>query len=382
VKKIATKGRPVKSKSAPGVFLRGDTFWLRYSVGGEQVRVSLDTTDPAEANKIADDLRGRPVVSKKTGKIIGGKTQMDRDSERYRAERLAPPEGDPITTGTANAIRQAINNFQTVMGITDPAKITTAALSEYYKKLKPDPNILEKDKDEVAPWKKSEATAQTYVTKVSTFARWLGYRVKTPKLDDPTTRDVVIPLERVRELIDLAIDPEMKWILMAGFFAGMRRGEIAWARPAWFDFQRMKINIPCPDLVTGWRPKSRRKRSTPLIPDFADLITDKFPEWKKQAYCIRPKVKPGKAIYRFDTRKMFESFAAKHEPELTPHVMRHTYITLMANNPKISIAKLSEFSGDKIATLEKHYIHLDSNADDAAHSFRVETSRSDNPFDY
>ena len=379
MKKIATKGRPAKSKSAPGVFLRGDTFWLRYSVGGEQVRVSLDTTDPMEANRLADELRGRPVIGKKTGKVIGGKTQMDRDSERYQVEKKASGK---FTPGTAKAAGQAIASLQLVMGITDPAKITTTTLLDYYKRLNGSWAAPKGQKVDDS-WKKSEATAQTYVSKVGTFARWMGYRVSTPELPDAPIRDIVIPLPRVKVLIELATDPEMCFVLMAGFYAGMRRGEIAWARPEWFDFGRGKINVPNPDLVTGWRPKSRRKRSTPLIPDFADFITANFPGWKNQAFCLRPEVKPGKAIYRFDYRKMFEAFAAKHAPELTPHVMRHTYITLLANNPRISIAKLSEFSGDRIATLEKHYLHLDSNADDAAESFRVETPlRSDDPFDY
>jgi integrase len=168
------------------------------------------------------------------------------------------------------------------------------------------------------------------------------------------------------ELIDLATDPEMKFILMAGFFAGMRRGEFPWARPAWFDFERGKIKVPCPDLVTKWKPKSRRKRSTPRVPDLADFIKENFPVWKERAYCLRPKVKAGKAIYRFATRKMFEAFAEKPCPELTPHVVRRTYIARLANNPKISIAQLSEFSSDRIATLERHHIHLDSNAENAA----------------
>ena len=234
-KNTPRKGRPVQSKSAPGVFQRGETFWLRYSAGGEQIRISLDTTDPAEANKRADEMRGRPVISKKTGKTIGGKTQMERDSERYQAAKLA--NGD-FTPGTAKAASQSIANFQKVMGISDPAKITSAGLETYYEKLQgvwidPDAPVKKGEKPvKVITWKKAEATAQTYVTKVGAFARWVGYRVSTPKLEDAPTRDLVIPQEKVWELIELATTKEMKFVLMAGFFAGMRRGEIAWARPA------------------------------------------------------------------------------------------------------------------------------------------------------
>ena len=35
------------------------------------------------------------------------------------------------------------------------------------------------------------------------------------------------------------------------------------------------------------------------------------------------------------------------------------------------VAKLSQWTGDRIATLERHYIHLESDADEAAESFKT-----------
>lgn len=49
-----------KSKIAPGanhnLYLRGKNFWCRYSVGGEESRVSLHTTDVKKARKARDEL--------------------------------------------------------------------------------------------------------------------------------------------------------------------------------------------------------------------------------------------------------------------------------------------------------------------------------------
>lgn len=369
IKKSAKTGRPHKSTAAPGVFQRSGVFWLRYSVGGDQIRVSLGTSDPEEAVKRANDRRGLKVASKKTGRILGGKTQIDRDLEKYQAAKLAAKK---FTSGSAKAAAQAVKDFAKVMRITDPVMITTASLEEYYRKIKLP------SEGENGPAPKSEATAQTYTTRVGTFARWCGLRVETPEFPEAPSRDVALSKEKVEELLGKA-EGDVKFVLMCGFLAGMRRGEISWARPSWFDFTRRKINIPNPDLVTGWRPKSRRKRSIPLVPEFAAFIKKEFPDWSDRSFCLRPKVKPGKAIYRFDTRKLFAAFAALHCPELTTHVMRHTFTTILANNPKISIAKLSEFTGDRIATLERHYIHLDSNADEAAESFKVEPKPEDDP---
>jgi integrase len=347
-------GRPAKSTIAPGVFKRGKTYWLRYSAGGEQIRVSLETSDPSEALAKADDLRGRPVQSKATGKIKGGKTLIEIELAKYLERKQKAGE---MKAQFAENVGYAVTHFSEVTKITDPARITKEALKSYYTKAKE---------------LKSVSTAQTYTSRVGTFARGLGYRTDTPKFEEEaTSRDVVIERKKVSELLELATNPELKFILKCGFLAGMRRGEIDMARPSWFDFGRGRINIPSPDTVTGWTPKSGRKRSIPLVPVFADWIQETFPDWSKRAFCLRPKKVKGKAKYRFDARKMFEGFAKKHCPELTPHVMRHTFTSVHANNPRVSIAQLSEWTGDRIATLEKHYIHLEADAEKAAASYLI-----------
>lgn len=346
-------GRPAKSAIAPGVFKRGGNFWLRYSAGGEQIRVSLETSDPSEALAKADELRGRPVVSKTTGKIKGGKTPIEIELAKYLERKQRVGE---MKAQFAENVGYAVTHFREVTGVTDPARITKETLKTYYEKAKR---------------LKSVATAQTYTSRVGTFARGLGYRVDTPKFEEETSsRDVVIERGRIGELIDLAKTDELKFILQGGFLAGMRRGEIDMARPSWFDFGRGRINIPSPDTVTGWTPKSGRKRSIPLVPDFAAWIKETYPDWQTQAFCLRPKKLKGKAKYRFDFRKLFEGFAKTHCPELTPHGMRHTFTSIHANNPAVSIAQLSEWTGDRIATLQKHYIHLEADAEKAAGSYK------------
>ena len=317
-KKVPRRGRPSLSKSAPGVFQRGNTFWLRYSVAGEQVRVSLGTDDPDEANRRAIDQRGRPVISKKSGQIRGGKTELKRALDRYIA---AGGTKGKLGTLAKNNARQAVTNFAEVMQISDPARITTASLKEYYEKLNGtwfDPSAKKPKGGRIAAvttWKKSEATAQTYVTRVATFARWAGSRVNAPEFGETPSRDVVISAMQVDELLAAATG-DLKFVLMAGFRAGMRRAEIVWARPSWFVMNSEKpfIRIPNPDAATGWTPKSKRARVIPLTSDFIQFIRQTYPDWNERAFCIRPEKKPGKWIYRFDDRKLFEKFAETNCP--------------------------------------------------------------------
>ncbi len=356
-------GRPHQSQIAPGVFKRGAVFWLRYSVGGEQIRVSLETSDPAQALLRANEARGRAVPNK-AGRVRGGKTPMDRALEKYLESRLRDPKFGDHSAGIA---RRSVARYVAVMGATDPNEITTRSLVEFYQKL--NGTWVPKHKSEKidATWKQSESTAQTYSARVATFATFLGLRVTYPTFAEKPSREVIIHKSRVAELLELAAG-DLKFILFCGFRAGMRRGEIAMARPAWFDLASGKIRIPGKDTVTGFQPKGRKARTLPLGASFRDFILAEYPDWHTRAFCIRPAKPVGKWIYRFDFRKLFVAFTKKNCPELTPHVMRHSYASHLAN-AGIGMAQLSAWTGDEIATLARHYLHLEADAEKAEDAF-------------
>ena len=361
--------RKPKSEAAPGIFKRGEVFWLRYSSGGEQIRVTLDTTNPDEAIKRANELRGRPVVSKTTGKTVGGKTELDRRLEQYVAEKLS--DGTFVST-SADAAKLAGKRFAEYMAITDPSRITTALLKLFYMRVN---GTAPKVKGQKLPTPKSESTARTYVARVGTFARWAGMRVESPKFGtDAPSRKTVIPWERVEELLAIS-KGEMKYILFCGFRAGMRRAEIIAARPEWFDLDSRLIHIPAIDRVSGFSPKSGNGRTIPLTKKFAAFIKSEYSDWDTRKFVLRPKVEQGKWRYRFDFRNMFEAFARTHCPKLTPHVMRHSYASHLANGG-IGIAQLSAWTGDKITTLEKHYLHPEAEAEKAEAAFAGQTTQS------
>jgi integrase len=344
-------------------------FWLRYTVGEEQVRRPLNTSDPLEATKRAEDLRGQPLVSPKTGKTVGGKTELERRLEKYMAEKLN--DGTFVST-SAGAAELAVKHFAADMAITDPSRITTDLLKTYYMRLN---GTVPKVKGQTLPKRKSEATAQTYVARVGTFARWAGMRVETPKfVTEAPSRKTVIPWARVDELLAIATG-EMKFILLCGFRAGMRRGEITAARPEWFDLDSNLIHIPAFDRLTGFSPKSGNGRTIPLAKQFAAFIKSEYSDWDTRKFVLRPEVEQGKWRYRFDFRNMFEAFAKTNCPKLTAHVMRHSYASHLANGG-IGIAQLSAWTGDKIATLEKHYLHPDAEAEKAEAAFAGETTQS------
>ncbi len=358
-KKIPRVGRPPASAVAPGIFQRGKTYWLRYSASGEQIRVSLETEDPTEAIKRADERRGRKITGKKTGRVVGGKTPIDRALDKYKAARLGVVGG--FGGRAEDTARLAVTHFSKSMGVQHPEEITSENLATYYAKTREE---------------KSEATAQTYVARVGTFARWNGLRVTSPKFSEETpSREVVIAKGKVNELLETSkSNVELKFILLCGFRAGMRRAEISMARPAWFDLENGKIRIPAKDPVSGFVPKSQRSRIIPLVPEFVTFIRENFPDWKNQKWCLRPEKEMGKWRYRFDFRKMFDQFAKKNCPTMTAHVMRHSYASHLANYG-VGIAQLASWVGDRIATLERHYLHLQADASKAEAAFETPGQR-------
>jgi integrase len=309
------------------------------------------------------------LVSPKTGKTVGGKTELERRLEKYMAEKL---NDRTFVSTSADAAKLAVKHFAADMAITDPSRITTDLLKTYYMRLNGTAPVV---KGQTLPKRKSEATAQTYVARVGTFARWAGMRVETPKFDtEAPSRTTVIPWARVDELLAIA-NGEIKFILFCGFRAGMRRGEITAARPEWFDLDSKLIHIPAFDRLTGFSPKSGNARIMPLTKKFAAFIQSEYPDWDTRKFVLRPEVEQGKWRYRFDYRKMFEAFSKTNCPKLTSHVMRHSYASHLANGG-IGIAQLSAWTGDKIATLEKHYLHPDAEAEKAEAAFAGETTQS------
>ena len=363
-----TAGRPPQSEVAPGVFLRGQTFWLRYSLGGEQIRVSLETEDPTEAIRRADERRGRKVTGKNTGRVVGGKTPLDRELEKYKAARLGVVGGFGVKA--ADTARLAVVHYAKAMGVQHPEGITTEGLVFFYQRCNGTWRPVKGDKTKIdESWKRSESTAQTYTARVATFATWYGLRATCPKFGEAPARNTVIAKAKVSELLEKATG-DLKFILMCGFRAGMRKKEISMARPAWFDLASGKIHIPAKDPVTGFTPKSGRARTIPLVGEFRDFIQTEYPDWDKRAFCIRPEKGKEKWVYRFDFRKLFGAFTKLHCPELTPHVMRHSYASHLANGG-VGIAQLASWVGDKIATLERHYLHLQADAEKAEAAFDV-----------
>ena len=148
-----------------------------------------------------------------------------------------------------------------------------------------------------------------------------------------------------------------KFILFAGFTAGMRKNEIAYSRPSWFDFKKKRIIVPGFDDFSGFTSKNRRTRYIPLDKTFGKFLLKEYTTWRKEDFMISGDGTESSAFSRYDFRKTFRTLREEvGMPHVTIHAMRHSYCTILAtkNNSPESIA---EFMGDDVKVIREHYLH-------------------------
>lgn len=347
--------RPPKSEIAPGVYSRGKIYWLRYTPeNGEQVRISLGTSDKGEAIRKADEQRGKPLLGK------GNRLKWDRALSAYLNDSLKTGRFRPTT---AEVVKHAAEAFRAWSGVTSPDEVTSSHLQDFYDfhsgKRKPD-----KEKAEKTPNFVNVGTAQGYTSKLATFLRYRGISIKVSYRGmRPKPRDVVVPNTVISDLIRDCKRADLRFVLFSGFHEGLRKEEIIMARPEWFRIDLGHIAVPEIQEVDGrlWEVKSRRSRKIPLTPEFKEFLKNGFGDWTEQKYMLHPEAKGLR--YRWDFRRPFENYMASKKlwvkngkKNVTPHAMRHTYITNLADKG-YSAAQISAWSGDRIRTLETNYLH-------------------------
>jgi len=225
----------------------------------------------------------------------------------------------------------------------------------------------------------TESTAQGYMMCLRSFFKWLhkerkviasnptneitmgrwDYGSKT-QYCPPPIRDAMI--NAWKSIPDCAMSKDQArmvgFVLHCGFDAGLRKNEIIEARPDWFNISSRSIRVQRTDTFT---PKDRESRSIPLTDNFIEFLKD-YP--MNGTWCIAPGCQRGKSRYRYDFLAPFETYRDFVSSQLweelewmTPHIMRHTFGSLLAIAGE-SLMKISEWMGDDPRITERHYLHF------------------------
>ena len=344
-----------RTKRLPGVYLRGKVFWYRYSAGGRQHRISLNTEDESTAIARAMEIRENPELADINHLKLEIKDYVQRQLDTGRFTR------NSVANRTA-----VLNRWADHMGAKEAREITTEQLQQWYGWLK---------SRKVEPL--TESTAQSYLLMVRGLFNHLvrenkirsnpASEVQTAKLYASVRRDFC-DATLTQKLISECKDLELRFVLYCGFHAGLRKEEIIQAQPSWFDLDQGLLHVTQSD---GWKPKDKDDRTIPLTKAFWQFLKRDMsgPSGLPGPFIIAPSKQRGKARYRYDFRKPFENYVTVKEcPWVTPHVMRHTFASLLASRG-VSIYKIAKWLGDGVEVTQKHYAQLLPKDDDIEKGF-------------
>jgi integrase len=334
-----TKGLRGKGQSRAakirGIYRRGNIFWFARMESGRRIQVSLGTSDHSEAVIKASAIISAP--------FLNDSGPLEQEIEAFLAHKKLQNE---YSAASVESKQYALREFASVVGKRDPKTIATVDVERFYQLLR---------------GRVSESTAQGYITTVRSFFNWLGRskKVRVNPVDelkvarlDRKRRLRFCTLEERARLIAGAPDDALKFILYCGFHAGLRKNEIIEARPEWFDVERGLLHV---DATDTFRSKDREPRTIPLTAEFCGFLKH---YGLRSPFMLRPDVSHGKSRYRWDFRRPWKDFVKSQGLEwVTPHVMRHTFASLLASKGR-SIFKIAQWLGDDVRVVQKHYAKL------------------------
>lgn len=341
----------VTAERPKGLYLRGETWWYKWRQNGEPHYTSLHTRDYAVAVTLAVRVKASPNfqngerITDDTARFLAFKKESGI-YRRHSGEWAATP------------LRRLADFLKNKSSDT----VTREDLESFWATLRKDV---------------AENSAASYMRAVQSFFSFLldKHRIKIhpftglvlPKVAQ-AARIRFCSEELRRKLINEAPNWEMQFILYSGMHAGFRKNETVEARPEWFDLERGFVSV---DKTPTFEPKDRERRSVPLTKEFLAFLRAKP---LTSPFLLRPEVKHGKAIFRYDFRLPFQKYmAAQGCPWVTPHTSRHTFGALYVSDGG-SLYRLAGYLGDTIEVTETHYAHLVPDRDDIERGHTKPTS--------
>ena len=336
--------KPVKTDPMKGLWLRGDVYWLAYTPikGMPQERLSLKTTDLAEAIQKAREVRAFP--------------------ERYRTRE----DGDLVELFLAHQQRRGISKARIDFSRMVLAEVSKCASGK----------IAHLSPAMASLWwsgllgRIKPKSAKDYLGVVTVFYRWSvdAGHVKTspvaliipPKIRPSPRRVFLTPVD-ARRVLDEAEDPDLRFALLCALHCGLRRGEVIAARPHWFDLNAGLLHV---QNESDWLTKDRDNRTVPLTAEFRDFLA-----WYgiQSPYMLRPDVLPKESNrtwrYRTDFAKQFNGHMARLGlAHVTFHDCRRTFASMHVSHGT-PIYHVAKWLGDEIGVVESTYGHLLPNDD-------------------
>jgi len=318
----------------------GEKLVLDIHHQGRRKRITLPTTNMAEAKRMADEVQ-RQLLSSGWGSAVHAGATLDEFTKEYVGHSSSTKSWK-----TYEADRNALRRLRETVGNIPMSSLSTSHLEQFrineLKRVKPTSlNIYLR-----------------HIKSALSFAVRNGYIEKNPAAGLPLIRvpqnnipRYLSTAEVVRLRDAAACDLELLQMIDFCLRTGARRGELVSVRWADVDFERGLVYIRNqPNFTT----KSKKGRAIPLSTRLRQMLTD-----------MRP-ANPDHEAKLFDTG--YWSFGSRFRAavkraglpsSITPHVLRHTFCSflVMAGVP---IATARELMGHADVGTTMIYSHLSS----------------------
>jgi len=107
-----------------------------------------------------------------------------------------------------------------------------------------------------------------------------------------------------------------------------------------------------------WKPKDKECRTIPLTKPFRSFLRGYLRKKDSVGFALHPEIARGQWRYRYDFRRPFTDYMRAMDCSwVTPHVMRHTFASLLVS-AGVSIYKAAVWMGNDVRVVQQHYAHL------------------------
>lgn len=329
-----------------GIYKRGDTYWLNVQKENKRTFVSLHTSDFATAIRKAARIRHSPQIT--SGLLL------ENCVERFvQAKRLARERGAKHGWAWRSAQSKiyTLRMFAVFCGRITPERVNKEHVKRFY---------------EAKLHTLNAQTAYGYYMTVRSFFGWcvtehlarenpcLEFKVEAPPA--APRKDFCSP-ELVAKLIDECERDDLKYVLYCGFHAGMRVLEIVESVPWWFSPERGRVDLRKTPTIDF---KDLEERWVPLTAEFQAFIRE---YGLREPFMLHPEKQHGKNRYRYDFRRPFYEYMKQQKCTwVTPHIMRHTFASLLASmDPMLggpSDFEIATWMGIDLRTYQRTYAKL------------------------
>lgn len=321
-----------KSPLLRGIYKRGSVYWLAVQKDKKRHFISLGTDDLSQAILKATRLRRSPTIE--SGSVL-----------KHAVERFIAQSG--WARASVDSRGYVLKKFAEWCGAVLPSDVTTDRVKRYHA---------------VRLATCTEATAYSSLGVVSRFFDWCRDvertvrenpcdAVSVPYPEASPRKDFCTP-ELVEKLLRECGREDLKFVLFCGFHAGLRAIEIVEAVPWWFDLQRRQLHLR---KTPTCRFKDREERSVPLTAQFSAFL-DGY--GLREPFMLHPDKAHAKNRYRWDFGRPFREYMKQQDcPWVTPHIMRHTFASLLASAGE-SIYRIAVWLGDDVRVVQDRYAKL------------------------